>query len=215
MKLQLPHNRPTSIITTLLALAAIAAISACSPKPSAEESAAQNKAIAEQAVVEAKKEILAEQAAEKAKQDAIIAAQAEEKAKQEAAAEKERHNKSAEHSTQAKHASCSNCGTVVSVNEIETAGKGSGAGVVAGGLIGGLLGHQVGNGTGKDLATLAGVVGGAIAGNKIESNAKKTKSYDITVKLESGEQRTVHQASAPNVAPGDKVKIENDMIVRR
>jgi len=208
------HKRAASLLTQMMALAAIAAISACSPKPSAEDTAAKNKAIAEQAIVEAKKEILAEQAAEKAKQDAAAAAQAEEKAKQEAA-EKEKHSKAAANATPAKHASCANCGVVVAVNEVETAGKGSGAGVVAGGIVGGLLGHQVGNGTGRDLATIAGVVGGAVAGNKIEENAKKSKSYNITVKLESGEEKTVHQAAAPNVARGDKVKIENNVIVKK
>jgi len=34
-----------------------------------------------------------------------------------------------------------------------------------------------------DLAIFAGVLDGAIEGNKIEKKAKKTKSYDITVKV--------------------------------
>jgi uncharacterized protein YcfJ len=40
-------------------------------------------------------------------------------------------------------------------------------GLLLGGLIGGVLGHQVGGGSGKDLATVAGAVGGAVVGNNI------------------------------------------------
>lgn len=110
---------------------------------------------------------------------------------------------------------CTTCGVVISVNEIETEGQGSGLGVVAGGVVGGLLGNQIGSGTGRDVATIAGVVGGAMAGNKIEKSSKKTKSYDIAVKMDTGEQLIVHQDTAPNVASGDAVKIENGVIVRK
>ena len=38
---------------------------------------------------------------------------------------------------------------------------------IAGAVIGGILGHQVGGGSGKDIATIAGVVGGAAVGANI------------------------------------------------
>ena len=44
----------TAISTMLIVLAAISLISACSPKPTAEESAAQTKVVVDQAVAEAK-----------------------------------------------------------------------------------------------------------------------------------------------------------------
>lgn len=109
---------------------------------------------------------------------------------------------------------CTNCGVVVAVNMVEVAGKGSGMGVVAGGVVGGLVGNQVGNGTGRDLATLAGVVGGAFAGNAIEKNAKKIKRYDIAVKMEDGSERTFSQATDPALVNGQKVRIENEVVVR-
>ena len=87
--------------------------------------------------------------------------------------------------------------------------------MVTGGVIGGLLGNQVGNGSGRDLATIAGVVGGAVAGNAIEKNSKKTKSYDITVRMDSGEERIVHQTIVPDVVSGDRIKIENNVIVKQ
>lgn len=216
----------------MMGAAVAVVISGCSPKSSTEESAAQNKALVEQAVAQAKKEMIAEQDAEKAKQEAAVAtAKQELVAEQKAAAEKNRKSKSSSsHSTSTSSSSstfhepppppqrravCSNCGVVVAVTEVETAGKGSGLGVIAGGAVGGLLGHQVGKGTGKDLATIAGVVGGAVAGNAIEKNAKKIKSYDITVRMETGEERVFSQATPPSVANGDSVKIENDMVVKR
>ena len=109
---------------------------------------------------------------------------------------------------------CADCGVVVSVKAIEQAGKGSGLGVIAGGALGGLAGNQVGNGSGRDLATLAGIVGGAIAGNKIEEKVKKTTVYDVTVKLENGEERVLHYKTLPGVAAGEKVKVENDRVVK-
>lgn len=54
-------------------------------------------------------------------------------------------------------------------------------GAVAGGLIGGLLGHQVGGGRGKDLATVAGVAGGAIAGHEIQKHHQENNATYTTV----------------------------------
>ena len=41
---------------------------------------------------------------------------------------------------------------------------------------------------------------------------KKTVRYDITVKMEDGQHRTVSQKEAPAVAVGDKVKIVDGML---
>ncbi|MFA6970255.1 MAG: glycine zipper 2TM domain-containing protein [Gallionella sp.] len=233
------------IAAALMALAVVSVVTACSPKPSAEESAAQTKVLVEQAVAEAKKEMIAEQAAEKDKQAAISAAQAEEKIKQDAAvaqavanAKKEfaaeqrasaakskrlaeqrataaRPHEYSSNQTSGTASICPHCGVVLSVTEIDAEGEGSGLGVVAGGLVGGVLGNQVGAGSGRDLATIAGAVGGAFAGNKIEKIAKKTRSYDIAVKMNTGEERIFKQTAVPHVGSGDKVRIENGVVVRR
>ncbi len=114
----------------------------------------------------------------------------------------------------AEKTTCANCGVVVSVREVDVEGQGSGLGVVAGGVAGGLVGNQVGQGTGRDLATVAGIVGGAIAGNTIEKKIKKTRLYDVTVRLENGEERVVRQRPLPGVTAGDKVRIEGNHVVR-
>jgi len=104
-------------------------------------------------------------------------------------------------------ATCAECGVVESVREIDAKGQGSGLGAVGGGVLGGLLGNQVGAGRGKDVMTVVGVVGGAVAGNEVEKRVRATKSYEITVRLNDGSSRVISQASAPTWRTGDKVKI--------
>lgn len=105
--------------------------------------------------------------------------------------------------------SCADCGTVESMREIDSKGEGTGLGAVAGGLGGLVLGHQVGKGTGNAIATVLGAAGGAIAGHQIEKNARKTKSYEISVRMEDGGYRTVASATAPAWRTGDQVRIVN------
>lgn len=207
--------------SSVLVLITLLGVSACSQKPSSEEIAAQVKIALEQ------------EKAKEAAQSAVPApAAAPAPVAEVAPVAAEPVKKSVEHkaivhkpATQKLSARaqspvvelkpiCANCGVVLAVNMVEVVGKGSGVGVVAGGVVGGLVGNQVGNGTGRDLATLAGVVGGAFAGNAIEKNAKKTKRYDIVVKMEDGSERTFSQATDPALVNGQKVKIENDVVVK-
>ena len=259
MKTPTLHAQLTSLTTSLLTLAVLAVITACSPKPDVADDAMKTKAIVDQAVAETKKQMLDEQAADKAKQEASVIAQAADKAKQEAAVAEAKKQLLAEQRATAKPKShksgaaptsvastdtaetssespstlltppvtlpgtspahkkivCATCGTVVSIAEVETEGKGSVLGVGAGAVVGGLLGNQVGSGKGRDLATIAGAIGGAVAGNKIEKKMKKTKSYNITVKMETGEEAVFHQDAAPNFAKGDAVKIDNNVVVKK
>ncbi len=106
---------------------------------------------------------------------------------------------------------CSDCGVVESVREISEPGTGSGVGGIGGAVVGGVLGHQVGGGRGKDLATVAGAIGGAFAGNEIEKRAKATKSYEVTVRLEGGSSRVFTEASS-NWRNGDRVRIVDGVI---
>ena len=50
-------------------------------------------------------------------------------------------------------------------------GQKSGAGAVMGGVAGGALGNAVGDGNGRAVATVIGIVGGAMLGNRIEGNS--------------------------------------------
>ena len=108
---------------------------------------------------------------------------------------------------------CSACGTVHSVFLVETKGSGTGLGAVAGGVLGAVVGHQVGSGNGNTLATLLGAGGGALAGNTVEQNVKKTSSWKVTVDMSDGSQRTFTFHDRPGYASGDRVRIDNGQLV--
>mgnify|MGYP000875825669 FL=1 len=67
----------------------------------------------------------------------------------------------------------------------------TGAGAVMGALAGGGLGNAVGQGTGKALATMAGVVGGAILGNNIEGGNQQVQNVQTCSTQTIYENRTV------------------------
>lgn len=108
---------------------------------------------------------------------------------------------------------CHDCGTIESVREVVLKGEGSGLGAVAGGVVGGVLGNQVGRGSGRDLATVVGVVGGALAGNEIEKRQKKATHYDIRVRMDDGSVVTVRADSLPAWRSGDRVRLANGALV--
>ena len=101
---------------------------------------------------------------------------------------------------------------IESTREVETKGTGSGLGAVGGAVVGGVLGNQVGGGRGKDAATVIGAVGGVVAGNEIEKRMKTTKSYDVTVRMEDGSSRVLHETNPPAWRAGDRVKIVDGAI---
>jgi outer membrane lipoprotein SlyB len=110
---------------------------------------------------------------------------------------------------------CHQCGTVESVRSIEQkAEKGSGVGAVAGAVIGGVIGNQIGGGNGRKLATVAGAVGGGYAGNEIEKSRNTRITYEVRVKLENGEVRTLKSESEPEWRSGDRVKLVDGRLVR-
>lgn len=112
-------------------------------------------------------------------------------------------------------AACHTCGIVEAVAQVETKGQGSGVGAVAGGVAGALIGNSFGRGNGRTALTLIGGAGGAYAGNEIEKNVRKSTSYRIRVRLESGGLRTLYQNTPPAVTPGDRVRIVDGGLVRQ
>ena len=77
---------------------------------------------------------------------------------------------------------------------------------------GGLLGNQIGGGSGRQLATIAGAIGGAVTGNQIEGNVNTSRSYDIAVRLDNGTTRTIRQSAQPHWSAGDQVRIIDGQI---
>ncbi|MFZ5512223.1 MAG: glycine zipper 2TM domain-containing protein [Pseudomonadota bacterium] len=115
----------------------------------------------------------------------------------------------------AEPAVCKDCGVIESVREVAQKGEGTGMGAVAGGVLGGLLGNQVGKGDGRKLATVAGVVGGAVAGHQVERTMRKTVRYEVVVRFDDGTSRAFDYDTAPSWRSGDRVRVQNGMILAR
>jgi outer membrane lipoprotein SlyB len=109
---------------------------------------------------------------------------------------------------------CADCGKVTAITQAEKAGDSGPLGVIAGGAAGALLGHQVGGGTGKDLATIAGALGGAYAGKKIEGMVKTQTVWTVSVQYANGQKTNFEFQQDPGMKVGDVVKNSGATIVR-
>lgn len=87
-------------------------------------------------------------------------------------------------------------GTLISVRPITIQG-GTGenvAGTLGGTVLGGFLGNTVGGGSGRSLATAAGAVGGAAAGQGIQSAANRSPGVELEIRRDDGSTIIVAQA---------------------
>lgn len=110
---------------------------------------------------------------------------------------------------------CRECGTVEQITQNQQQGQASGTGAVLGGLIGGVVGHQVGSGRGKDVATVAGAVGGALLGNQIEKSSGVKAGFEVRVRMEDNTFRTAKFDGEPGFRIGDRVRFDGGRLVRR
>jgi len=88
-----------------------------------------------------------------------------------------------------------------------------GLGAVLGGVAGGVIGHQVGSGRGRDVATIAGALGGAYIGNDVQKSNERDR-YRVTVHLDSGAKLVVDQVGEGALRVGDRVRVVNDRVSR-
>lgn len=100
-------------------------------------------------------------------------------------------------------------GTIDSIQVTRGSSGTSGTGAVVGGLVGALVGNQVGSGSGRTAATVAGAVGGAALGNKVEGDraASGRDMYQINIRMDNGEYRSVMQDSVYDLRVGNRVRI--------
>ena len=106
-------------------------------------------------------------------------------------------------------------GQVVNIGYVPLASRTSGGGAILGAVIGGVIGHQLGGGTGKALATGAGVIGGAVAGNAIEGrNRRDDEVYRVQVRFDNGSVREYDFQRIDNLRTGDRVKFEAGQLHR-
>ncbi len=101
-------------------------------------------------------------------------------------------------------------GTIDSIQVVRGSGSTSGSGAVIGGLVGAVVGNQVGSGSGRAAATVAGAVGGAAIGNNVEANRNAGAGrdmYQISVRLDNGDYRTIVQDSVYDLRVGNRVRV--------
>ena len=110
---------------------------------------------------------------------------------------------------------CVDCGVIANVREVTNEGKPSGLGAVLGGLAGGVLGSNVGRGNTRTLASIAGAVGGGMLGHSIEKSQGRTTSYEVSLRMDDGSNRTIAAETLPSWRIGDKVRLVNGAIVSR
>jgi outer membrane lipoprotein SlyB len=86
----------------------------------------------------------------------------------------------------------------------------SGMGAVLGGLGGLAVGSLIGGGTGRDVAMVAGTIGGAFAGNAIEKKKydQPVQGQQIIVRVTSGVLVSITQPVNTQLRTGMKVFIE-------
>ena len=106
-------------------------------------------------------------------------------------------------------------GRVENIGYTQTSQRPSGAGAVLGAVIGGVIGNQIGGGTGRALATGAGVIGGAVAGNAIEGRTRRDDEvYRVTVRFDDGSMRDFDFQRVDDLRRGDRVKFEDGQLHR-
>ncbi len=106
-------------------------------------------------------------------------------------------------------------GQVTSIDVIPIASRPSGAGAIIGAIVGGVVGNQFGAGSGRALATGAGVVGGAVAGNSIEGrNKRDDEVFRVGVRLDNGAQRYMDFHRIDDLRVGDRVRFDNGQLYR-
>jgi len=112
-------------------------------------------------------------------------------------------------------ADSSTYGTVDSIRVVRVDPGTSGAGAVAGGLLGALAGSQIGGGTGRTAATAAGAIGGAVIGNRVEESRNQARDvYQISVRMDNGDYRTINQDSVVDLQAGTRVRVVDGRVYR-
>jgi outer membrane lipoprotein SlyB len=197
-------------LVVLVQSLAAAAFAQTSPSPKAQF-AAESKKIA--AAYEADKKLCNDETSSKARLQCRRDAKAEYD-KSLAAARVQMNAPKAVPAAVSAKAVCADCGKVIAIIQAEKAGDSGPLGVIAGGAAGAILGHQVGGGTGKDLATIAGALGGAYAGKKIEGMVKTQTVWTVSVQYADGRKANFEFQQDPGMKVGDSVKSAGASIVR-
>ena len=101
-------------------------------------------------------------------------------------------------------------GVIEQINPTQIASnQHQGVGAVVGGLAGLGIGSLIGGGTGRDVAMVAGTIGGALIGNQVQKrNDQPVAAQQIIVRTKTGVLVAVTQPFNPNLRVGQRVFIQ-------
>jgi outer membrane lipoprotein SlyB len=111
---------------------------------------------------------------------------------------------------QAKSAQTVTFGTITALRQVQIQADSRAGGLLGGGggaVIGGLLGNQVGGGSGRQLATVAGALGGAVAGTKVEESTNRIAAWEMEIRQDNGQNVVVVQKADQNYQVGQRVRL--------
>lgn len=90
-----------------------------------------------------------------------------------------------------------------------TSNQHAGVGAVLGGLAGVGIGSLIGGGTGRDVAMVAGAIGGALVGNEVQKrHDQPIAAQQIIVRVNSGVLVAITQPANYNLRVGQRVYIQ-------
>jgi outer membrane lipoprotein SlyB len=118
-------------------------------------------------------------------------------------------------SYQTMHEQSVRMGIVESVRNVTIANPESGVGTMTGAALGGLAGSSVGGGKGEVAAGIIGAVAGGLAGQRVERGSSNRPGFELTVKLDSGELRSIVQPADELFRPGERVRLVSDGAMTR
>lgn len=111
---------------------------------------------------------------------------------------------------QAKSAQTVSFGTITALRQVQIQADSRAGGLLGSGggaVIGGLLGNQVGGGSGRQLATVAGALGGAVAGTKVEESTNRVSAWEMEIRQDNGQNVIVVQKADQNYQVGQRVRL--------
>ncbi|HKO87042.1 MAG TPA: glycine zipper 2TM domain-containing protein [Burkholderiales bacterium] len=98
-------------------------------------------------------------------------------------------------------------GVVDSVRSVTLEGTKSPVGTLAGGAVGGIAGSNIGGGSGRAVGAILGAVAGGMVGSAAEEGITRKAGYEITVRLNNGELRSIVQEADEEFRVGERVRL--------
>lgn len=99
-------------------------------------------------------------------------------------------------------------GTVVDVRDVDVrGGQASGLASAVGAILGGVAGSTIGSGTGSAVAAAGGAIAGGVAGQYASERANASRTVQVRVKFEGGEEQVYQVEPTKSFKKGDVIHV--------